>query len=317
MFETQAMRNDFDSPWKEAISLYFQDFLEFFFPEIHADVDWSKGHEFLESELQAISREAEHGRRHADSLVRVQRRSGASQLVFIHLEVQSQEDHQFTARMLLYHTRILDRFGHGVCSLAIIGDRKAHWRPSSHRNSLWGCSLNLEFPMRKLLDYPDWASSTHNPFAWLTAAHLQAQATRRNLRKRAEIKFRLIRGLYHCGLSRRQVQELFRLLDWILALSNDLEYTFRQDLACFEKENKMVYITSIERILREEERQAERQENCQAVRLAILGLHQQRWGELEPGAQANLQALDDHARLLQLLTELMTAHSSEEWKRSL
>ena len=62
MGETQAMRNDFDSPWKEAISLHFQDFLEFFFPEIHVDVDWSKGHEFLESELQAISREAEHGR---------------------------------------------------------------------------------------------------------------------------------------------------------------------------------------------------------------------------------------------------------------
>ena len=168
--------------------------------------------------------------------------------------------------------------------------------------------------MRKLLDYPDWASNTPNPFGWLTAAHRQAQATRRQLRKRAEIKFRLIRGLYYCGLSRAQVLELLRLLDWILALSKDLEYTFRQDLACLEKENDMVYITSFERIAREEGREEERQESCQTVRVAILNQHQQRWGELDPLTLANLQAIDDHARLLQLFAELMTAHSSEEWK---
>ena len=169
------------------------------------------------------------------------------------------------------------------------------------------------------------ASSTHNPFAWLTAAHLQALATRRNPRKRAEIKFRLIRGLYHCGLSRGQVQQLFRLLDWILALPKDLEYTFKQDLARFEKENNMVYITSVERILREEGRQEGRQEGFEeglaqsgrAARLAILNQHQQRWGELELGAQANLHPVDDLARLLQLLTALTTADSSEEWKSAL
>ena len=109
MFQTQAMRNDFDSPWKEAISLHFQDFLEFFFPEIHVDVDWSKGHEFLESELQAISREAEHGRRHADSLVRVQRQSGTFQLVFIHIEVQSQEDAEYAALPYAYSRPIWSR----------------------------------------------------------------------------------------------------------------------------------------------------------------------------------------------------------------
>jgi len=34
-------RSEFDSPWKEVIEAYFQDFLAFFFPYIHADVDWS------------------------------------------------------------------------------------------------------------------------------------------------------------------------------------------------------------------------------------------------------------------------------------
>jgi hypothetical protein len=40
--------NDFDSPWKEALSLYFEAFISLFFPDIHALVDWSRGHEVLD-----------------------------------------------------------------------------------------------------------------------------------------------------------------------------------------------------------------------------------------------------------------------------
>ena len=39
---------DFDSPWKEALDVYFQAFLAFFFPAIHNDINWSRGFEFLD-----------------------------------------------------------------------------------------------------------------------------------------------------------------------------------------------------------------------------------------------------------------------------
>ena len=45
---------DYDSPWKEAIGLYFESFLEFFFPHIWADIDWSQGYTMLDKELQKI-----------------------------------------------------------------------------------------------------------------------------------------------------------------------------------------------------------------------------------------------------------------------
>ena len=32
--------SDFDSPWKEALGVYFEPFMAFFFPEAHADVEW-------------------------------------------------------------------------------------------------------------------------------------------------------------------------------------------------------------------------------------------------------------------------------------
>lgn len=338
-------KDDYDSPWKEAIHLHFRDFLLLFFPEIHDDIDWERGYELLESELRAITRAARHGRRHVDALVRVYRRNGSSQLVLIHVEIQAQKDPLFTARMLLYHSRIADRFGESVCSLAVLADTQRSWRPSGHRNAIWGCVLELKFRSCKLLDYPAWASGTSNPFSWLTAAHLQAQATRGQPERRAEIKFRLIRGLYECGMTRPQVQGLFRLLDWVLALPAPLEYTFKQDLARFEKEKSMPYITSVERICRKEGREAglkeglkegrqaglkdgrkvghkeghkegvrEAQERaCQALREAILARHHQRWGELDSAAQARLLKLSDHPRLVELLADLMVANSSQEW----
>lgn len=280
-------------------------------------MEWSAGYEFLDAELQAITRDAQHWRRFADRLVKLTRLSGEQQLVLIHIEVQSQVDRNFTRRMLLYHTRIFDRFGLDLCSLAILGDSNPSWRPRGYRHSLWGCLHQLRFPIRKLLDYPDWASQTANPFAWLTAAQLQAQATRRQLQKRAEMKTRLVRGLYSCGLSSSQVRELFRLLDWVLALPPDLDYTFRQDLARFEEENNMPYVTSIERIAREEARkearEEAREEACKTLRLGILQIYEERWGQPSTQVVEKLEQIQDLKHLVDLLGHLPTAKPGQEW----
>lgn len=66
---------DYDSPWKEILDRYFAAFLSFFFPAIHQDIDWKRGYEFLDKELQQVARDAELGRRYADKLVKVWRRS--------------------------------------------------------------------------------------------------------------------------------------------------------------------------------------------------------------------------------------------------
>jgi hypothetical protein len=57
---------DFDSPWKEALEQYFESFLVFFFPNLHADIDWGRGFEMLDKELQQIAPDAELGPRTVD-----------------------------------------------------------------------------------------------------------------------------------------------------------------------------------------------------------------------------------------------------------
>ena len=65
------IRQDQDGAWKAALEKYFKEFLELLFPTIHAAVDWTKGHEFLDGELEKITVDAKTGRRYTDKLVKV------------------------------------------------------------------------------------------------------------------------------------------------------------------------------------------------------------------------------------------------------
>lgn len=113
--------SDYDSAWKEAITLYFEFFLAFCFPQVHQDLDWQQGYETLDTELQEIIRDAETGRRLADKLVKVALLEGEEALVLIHLEIQGQEQSDFAERMYPYNHRLYDRYRLKVFSFAFWG----------------------------------------------------------------------------------------------------------------------------------------------------------------------------------------------------
>ncbi len=46
-----TQRSDYDSPWKEMLERYFEEFTVFFFPNVYRGIDWSKGYQFLDKEL--------------------------------------------------------------------------------------------------------------------------------------------------------------------------------------------------------------------------------------------------------------------------
>ncbi|MBC5795077.1 hypothetical protein H5968_07930 [Sphaerospermopsis sp. LEGE 00249] len=95
--------SDYDSAWKEAITVYLEQFIEYCFPEVYQDIDWEKGYETLDTELQELIRDAETGRRLADKLVKVTLRNGEKALVLIHIEIQGQEQEDFAERMYIRH----------------------------------------------------------------------------------------------------------------------------------------------------------------------------------------------------------------------
>jgi hypothetical protein len=114
--------DDFDNPWDVLLEIYFPQFMAFFFPEIHDDINWAKGHDFMDQEFQQIVRDADLSKRYVDKLVRVWKLNGTERLVFVHIEVQSQEDRDFSNRMFVYNYRIRDCYNEKIVSLAILGD---------------------------------------------------------------------------------------------------------------------------------------------------------------------------------------------------
>jgi hypothetical protein len=172
--------------------------------------------------------------------------------VVVHIEVQSQKEADFGQRIFTYFARLQDKFQRDVASLVILGDTDQNWRPSFYETGLFGCQLQFTFPIVKLVEYKKKVAeleSSDNPFSVVVLAHLAAQATKdkRSQERRRQRKFILTMMLYERGYGRQEVIDLYRFIDWVLTLPLELEESFSEDLAVYERERNMTYITSIER----------------------------------------------------------------------
>ncbi len=245
------MSDDYDSPWKDVLERYFPEFMAFFFPEIYREIDWSRGYESLDQELQKVVRDAESGKRYADKLMKVWRKADGEELyVVIHIEVQGQRDNDFPLRMYVYNYRLFDRHQRPVVSLAVLCDDSSKWLPRKYSHELWGCKASLSFPVVKLREYNErWPEleASANPFAVVVMSHLKARATHGDDLSRLRWKVRLVRLLYEGGWERKDVLELFRFIDWVLRLPAALANRFEDELDQLEAEKHMRYVTSIER----------------------------------------------------------------------
>jgi flagellar biosynthesis/type III secretory pathway protein FliH len=66
--------------------------------------------------------------------------------------------------------------------------------------------------------------------------------------------------LYEQGYERQDILNLFRFIDWVITLPQDLEARFRQELEQYEREAQMPYVTSIEQMAKQEGMQEGRRE---------------------------------------------------------
>jgi hypothetical protein len=235
-------QQDYDTPWKEILDNYFQDFMAFFFPKAYNDIVWSKKYESLDKELQKAVRDASLGKRLVDKLVKVWRKDGKETWVLVHIEIQSQKETNFAKRMYVYNYRIFDRHDHPVVSLALLCDEVGY--------KLWDFELGMKFPVIKLLDYKDqWdmLEKSQNPFAIVVMAHLKAQETRNNDQECKLWKIKLARMLYGKRYKKQDIINLLRFLDWVMQLPKELEDEFWQEMQQYEEGKRMPYLMDFEK----------------------------------------------------------------------
>jgi hypothetical protein len=302
---------DYDNPWKEAIEAYFPAFLAFFFPQVRSLIDWTREPISLDQELQQIAPDAELGTRFADKLFQVWQRDGGEETwILVHIEVQSQVQPNFAERMYIYNYRAYDRHRKPVISLAILGDERPQWRPSEFGYRLGGCEVKLIFPIAKLLDYQTQLSTltaNPNPFAVLVTAHLQTLATNRQPEARQTSKWQLVRSLYERGYDREDIQKLFRLIDWMMTLPEELQHRFERQVVEYEEDRRMPILSRME--LRGLERG-----NVQMAQENILEILEVRFGEVSASIRETIASIRDIPRLKQLLREAIAIPSLADFE---
>ena len=118
----------------------------------------------------------------------------------------------------------------------------------------------------------------------------------------------LARSLYRRGYQRQDILELFRFIDWVLALPEALEHQLWADVQQFEEEKHMRYVSSFERFAtrRGMEKGIEK-----GISRGQAGLLARRFGPLPAWVEARLNTAEP-AQLETWALRVLDATSLEE-----
>jgi len=160
-----------DTLWKLIIEGETEPCLRFFFPLMAAQIDFSKGIRFLGEEFFKLFPELNNDtqNRRLDKLIEVTLKTGETQWLLIHIEVQGYVDAEFTRRMFEYFYRILEKYQKPATALAIFTDDDPNFHPTEHRIFCWGTEMVYSFNTYKLAE-KHWLTSKiktiYSPLSW-------------------------------------------------------------------------------------------------------------------------------------------------------
>ncbi len=146
----------------------------------------------------------------------------------------------------------------GLISLGVLTEGKGTATELVYQRDILGlCHTQFRFPVVYLANWLDrWGEleklAATNPFAVLVMAQLQAQKAGKDERQKLVSKTQIMRLLYAYQYSDQDIKQLFRLADWMLATPPEFEAELKQAMTMIEQEQKMTYVTSIERVSRRE-----------------------------------------------------------------
>jgi hypothetical protein len=242
---------DHDSPWKEALGLFFQPFLQLLYPDIHNAIDWAGPCTFLDKELQKLAPNSRTGRRHVDKLVQAWFRDGHQRWLLIHVEVQAQPDPAFPERMFVYYHRIREHYGKEVISLAVLTDANTRYRPEHFVEMVAGSGVHFRFRTAKLLEFRDRMKelqSSDNPFGLLVAAQLTAKLEKDG-KQRADNLIGFYRLACKKRLGRAKIVRLIVFLEWLVALPPEIkEGYYHAQIDQLRRDDTMPYVSMLEEI---------------------------------------------------------------------
>ena len=284
-----------DKAWKEALTLFFEQFIRQFFPQIHVEIDWSRGYKFLDKELQQIGRGYATGSRVADKLAQVYLKTGGERWLLIHVEIEGKGGRKFDERMYVYNYRSFDRYRARVVSLAVVIAAGKTTRLGRYESEALGCRVLLEYPVARIGDFAgrwDELLASDNPFAVVVMAQLKSLEAKDDNARKFAAKRELLRGLYDRGFSRQDVANLFRVIDYLITLPDEAEEEIQKEMHEIAEGKKEMLVTSWEMIAARKGHQQGLQEGLhKGLESLVLQLLTQRFGQLSARTQKQISGL--------------------------
>ena len=232
----------YDLPWKAALTYAFRSFIDFYFPDFSARIDWRQRPRFRDKELAKFAFGAASDVMVADKLAEVCLRDGGGRQVLVHIEIQTQRDPRLARRMRDYNYRIGETYGLPVISLALLADEHPHWRPRRFRQQLQGTVKEFTFSTAKLLDYAvdmKALETSNNPIAWVSAAHRHTQQAHHDPDKLYAAKVHLTRLLFKHRWSKKRIIVLLNIVNWMMTLPEPQHQRYLRAMSRLEKEDEM------------------------------------------------------------------------------
>ena len=214
---------DQDGLWKKIIGELFEEFLLFFIPALHKEVDFSKEVEFLDKELYQEVVDDKKGKRYADRLAKVQLKNGKEKWVLIHVEVQGSKENEFPERMFQYFYRIYDRHQEKIIAVAVHTFVESAENMKRFEYDYFGTALNYSYNNYRTEDYPDRElECSENIFSKVVLAAKAVHKTKNEVEKRYQFKMKLMRELLGSKkYSRTAIAATFYFIDYLLQLPQD------------------------------------------------------------------------------------------------
>jgi len=106
--------------------------------------------------------------------------------------------------------------------------------------------------------------------------------------------------------------ELFRLIDWIIALPDRIETEFKEEIQRFEEDNRMRYVTNFERLARQD---GLSEAILKKGREAVIEVLTVRFQEAPPSLVEAIATLEDPDQLKTLHRQAITIGSLSDFQK--
>lgn len=241
-------KEEWDGPWKEALESLVLVF-GLFWPDVSEAVDLDKGWSSLEQELQKLTPDSNSGLLRVDKLFEMVAR-GSGDPRFAHFEAQMAKDLELPWRMFKYGRRAGEHFNQPAGRFAILGDEDPDWKPGSYREGVLGCENTFTYRVVKLSEWHARMGELEggrNLFGLFLCAHLERMATRGDVPRRQDAKFRILANLTRRDISDGEFRRWYRLIDWIMKLPEDANRAVWLRLEELKEPKPMSHVTFAEK----------------------------------------------------------------------